>query len=242
MLDLVGPETQESMRSDRELSKPGLMMIIIDHSAVNLAKSHSDSSSSSARSAQTPSGHAGRSSVDISRNVSSVSLSAPAPNLGYKSYEHHLLRPADALAARDGLTTPPKKARKPHHPLSPVHFFRSHHHHIKSGNNARSSVDSGIHELPPEVVIEAVFNPHPATEEGPFTYVPVSKGQALEHEAAIVEMVLESAHAEAGKSLDAEDDRANGGVNGNDHKFGWAGRMKARKERKEREKHARVGA
>lgn len=58
-------------------------------------------------------------------------------------------------------------------------FPRTHHTHhsryLRSGKgkgkdgNARSR---GVNPLPPEKVIEAIFNPHPSIEEGPFTYIP----------------------------------------------------------------------
>ncbi|OWZ74068.1 hypothetical protein AYX14_00556 [Cryptococcus neoformans] len=50
------------------------------------------------------------------------------------------------------------------------HRIHQHHtHHLRRGRPARHS---DMHDLPPETVIEAIFNPHPAAQAGPFTYVP----------------------------------------------------------------------
>ncbi len=175
----------------------------------------------------------------MSRNVSSISLTGPVPNVGYKTFEHHL-RP-DGSGDGSRASRPSSKNHKYNkHTLSPVRFFRSNHphhsHHIRDRDrNDITTPKSGIHELPPEVIIEAVFNPHPATEEGPFTFVPAAKGERLEHEDAAMDRVLEWADPST-----AEDERVNG--NGKEHKLGWGGRMRARKERKEKERQSKVVA
>lgn len=54
----------------------------------------------------------------------------------------------------------------------------------------------GIHQLPPEVIIEAVFNPHPATEEGPFTFVPMQSGGLEKEEQVLQRVILDGRGAE----------------------------------------------
>lgn len=209
---------------------------------MNLVKTPSNTSSASSPSTNVASGPP---SANISRKVSAISLSGPTPEVGYKSFEHHLLKPDDA-ARRDRSSTSSStdrhqyrekdkdKEKEKRSRSTTIHLFRSNHHHhshhIRDRDDDPTTPRSGIHELPPEVIIEAVFNPHPATEEGPFTFVPASK-LGLDHEDALLDKVIDSADPST-----AEEDK----VNGREHKFGWGGRMRARKERKEKERQAKV--
>ncbi|WWD20570.1 hypothetical protein CI109_105046 [Kwoniella shandongensis] len=61
--------------------------------------------------------------------------------------------------------------------LSNVHHHHHHHTHHMKGKDLQNR--SGINDLPPEAIIEAIFNPHPAAEAGPFTYVPVQRQDDL---------------------------------------------------------------
>lgn len=115
-----------------------------------------------------------QSSLNLSKNPSMVSLVNPAPQINYKSFEHHLKPPPN----RDGAAIPsdghhlhlPKLHLKsrPHSP----HPHRGHlPHHL---HEATTLGLGSIHDLPPEVIIEAIFNPHASSEETPFTYVPTA--------------------------------------------------------------------
>jgi hypothetical protein len=44
-----------------------------------------------------------------------------------------------------------------------------------------------MHDLAPDVVVEAIFNPHASSEEGPFTFVPHASAEKLEPSDAVVE-------------------------------------------------------
>lgn len=64
----------------------------------------------------------------------------------------------------------------PFHRRKTVHHHHSLHikHHNTNDHRAHGHHHSvlGVHELSPETIIEAIFNPRPAAEEGPMTYVP----------------------------------------------------------------------
>lgn len=42
-----------------------------------------------------------------------------------------------------------------------------------------------MHDLSPDVVVEAVFNPHASNEEGPFTFKPRAPGVEMSSEAVV---------------------------------------------------------
>ena len=191
--DLVGNDAQDNIRND-----------------LNLARTPSNSSSSSGPSTRPQSRRSVTSTTLPSRNVSSVSLAGP-PNLGYKSFEHHL-RPED--------TVPPPRPRN-------MLQFKTHHHHHSHHLRSRPPTSKNIHELPPEVIIEAIFNPHPANEETPFTFVPPSR------QVERVDPEVRDGNLNVG-DLGTGDEKKEGG------KLGWASRMRARKERREKERMARV--
>jgi hypothetical protein len=80
------------------------------------------------------------------------------------------------------------------------HSPRSHHHHFRHLRKDRDEGPKktrGIAELPPETIIENIFNPHTGHVDGPFTYVPVAvqpepeiRGEAEHYEQEDVGVVL----------------------------------------------------
>lgn len=113
---------------------------------------------------------------------STTSLVRPAPPIAYKSYEHHLLKPEAATrkaahsvtAAESAKQVTPRPVTAHHGPISfGFNFYHhQHRHHFHHMRGDRHPFGGDSHELSPEAVIEAVFNPYPSHEEGPFTYVP----------------------------------------------------------------------
>lgn len=51
-----------------------------------------------------------------------------------------------------------------------------------------------MHDLPPETIIEAIFNPHPSTLAGPFTYVPDEYSDAEGGDSIMEDMVMDANH------------------------------------------------
>lgn len=49
-----------------------------------------------------------------------------------------------------------------------------------------------MHDLPPETIIEAIFNPHPAAQAGPFTYVPAEYCDAEGEDDVVERMVMDA--------------------------------------------------
>ncbi|WVF68150.1 hypothetical protein IAT40_002913 [Kwoniella sp. CBS 6097] len=260
--DLVNSETTEAMRSDLGLVKTP----------------SNSSSGSSLGLERTRTNFSAMSSVYASRNHSAISLGASLPSHQYQSFEHHLLKPesqsrhgGSSSMNRDGSdgkgghqssspasnhSSPSKHYQGASSALSPspvilslskVHHHHRHHtHHIRG--HARVPSKSGIHDLPPEVIIEAIFNPHPASVEGPFTYVPEGPGYTdLAGEKEVLDQVVKDAGGDdgesgppGGESPPNEDDGAAGagsasGEKGK-HRLGWRmrGRAKADREKKER--------
>ncbi|OCF33610.1 hypothetical protein I316_04683 [Kwoniella heveanensis BCC8398] len=133
--------------------------------------------------------------------------------------------------------------------LSKVHHHHRHHtHHIRGHGRVPSK--SGIHDLPPEVIIEAIFNPHPASVEGPFTYVPEGPGHTdLAGEKEVLDQVLKDAGGDEGdnppegESPPNEDDGAAGAGSGSGekgkHRLGWRMRGRARADREKKERRGR---
>ena len=95
-------------------------------------------------------------------NTSAASLVHSKSNQ-YKSYEHHL-RPSES-PSRDEK----RKSKRENFPFHSHHHHHSHHsQHLREGS---SSQQYSMHQLAPDVVIEAIFNPHASHEAGPFTFV-----------------------------------------------------------------------
>ena len=128
--------------------------------------------------------------------------------------------------------------------LHPPAVHRHHHHaqHLRS----RPHIPHGdrLEHLPPDVVIEAIFNPVASFEDSPFTYVPPgADNRSLESSAFILQRLLASAaglgvaEPEEGSlsTRDEEEDDfdADEGTNGNGKKgHGWGEKFRARRERK----------
>ncbi|WVR08459.1 hypothetical protein IAU60_005514 [Kwoniella sp. DSM 27419] len=212
--DLVGTEVADAMRSDLGLSK---------------TPSNSSSGGSSTGLERTRTNYSSG-SVYPSRNHSDASLVPTSlPSHQYQSYEHHLLKPetpprgrtvkyagTSGDRGRSKSHSPASGQSSPRHGYSPVssklgpspiilsmskvhHHHRHHTHHMRG--QRRTPSRSGIHDLPPEVIIEAIFNPHPASVEGPFTYVPEGPGQ---NDLAGEKEVLDQVVKDAGGEVDGE--------------------------------------
>ncbi|WWC65438.1 uncharacterized protein I303_108056 [Kwoniella dejecticola CBS 10117] len=85
-----------------------------------------------------------------------------------------------------------------------THHLRRHHAH---GHGHKHNHSGGISDLPPEIIIEAIFNPHPASVNGPFTYVPkdqvyneMGMGIALENEKQVLDKVIKQASESSSNS------------------------------------------
>lgn len=273
MADLVG-ET-DNLRNDRTL----LMGSPLLTDTVLLSKSPSNSSASSQVSSI--SGLASnQSSLAMSRNASDVSLVGPAPNLAYKSFEHHLLKPEDInseprrrrTSSKDSrASTPDGKLSKrtnlesiPGTPAdqvatneaqSPVaasirssRFKRTHHHHHSHhfrmsfdgfNDDSKSNVYQlpktvnqswGIQDLPADVIVEAVWNPHPGMENGPFTFIPQQiSEESLNNEQVEAKKLGNGDEAILGDGAEAKE------VNGGGRRS-WVRRRKSIRREKTRDK------
>ncbi|GFZ48244.1 hypothetical protein JCM24511_05992 [Saitozyma sp. JCM 24511] len=259
--DLVGTEAQDNIKND-----------------LHLAKTPSNSSSASSTSL-TRSNRSMGSSLNLAASHSAISLVGHRPEIGYKSYEHHLLHPSDAsrlspsrhpspstpasgtpAASHSTLPSPGQESppslnghddallfpfRQHHH----HHRFHHHHHHAShhSGMNHmrdfpdRLKVGSSAHEIQPEMIIEAVFNPRPALQEGPLTFVPEEEPeQALEGEDEVLQQVVGTNGPGPGPEDDKSvlEERKGAKEHG---RLGWprmrAARAAREKEKREREKN-----
>jgi len=108
-------------------------------------------------------------------------------------------------------------------------------------------------ELPPEVIVEAIFNPLPSKEEGPFTYVPETDNMlGLQSESAVISKILHDAAAEIALdrqsvrgsdedgSQGAEDRKGGKGIE--PQKKGWFRRKKEEREREREKEKAAMAA
>ena len=196
------------------------------------------------------------SSLNLSRTHSDVSMVGTAPQIAYKSFEHHLRTPV-VRSASDSSNRSPDQTPTPHtmpqflSPPSPSppstlrhQTHRHHHHHSRHLRDLPSVRQFSSHELPAETVIEAVFNPHAATEESPFTFVPDRK-DSLHDPSSILRNAFMAAEldglpskeeSESPESVNGTDGRGVGGGIGKDAKTGWGGIIRTRKEKKEKER------
>ncbi|KAK4686661.1 hypothetical protein P7C73_g3468, partial [Tremellales sp. Uapishka_1] len=192
-----------------------------------------NSSGSSQRSSQsrTPSTH----SENRSRNHSDLNLVRPPTNLGYQSYEHHLLQPEEtprrnksvtSLKIPRGFTDRSNRAsaRSTSRDRSATRAFAMRHHHHHANHMQIGNGAAIFPELPPEVVIESVFNPYPSTTHHPFTYLPtITNGHEgeLPKDDEVLQQVMQRVEAE-----DGEKKAGHGNGNG---RLGWGVlRMKGR--------------
>ncbi|WWC72386.1 uncharacterized protein I206_106348 [Kwoniella pini CBS 10737] len=142
-----------------------------------------------------------------------------------------------------------------------THHLRRHHGH---GHGHKHNYSGGINDLPPEVIIEAIFNPHPANVDGPFTYIPknqIYNEIELENEKQVLEKVIKQASESSSNSNSHSNENTNNNTGGNTpdqiidlneqdgqiingnvnvngkHKLGWRGmRARAKAEREQKEK------
>ncbi|KAL7421336.1 hypothetical protein Q5752_004221 [Cryptotrichosporon argae] len=200
--DLTGTEASDNVRSD-------LVQLHQSPSRSSGSDLSSLSAQASTSNVSGRSGPSPAPSNNLSRNQSAISLVPPGPQqLGYKTYEHHLKEEPksngkanlhtyltiplgsrarspspSALSSTAGLS--PGRSMSPGfspgHSRRPSHRHHTHHmrdstHHLHGRD---PETEAHGHELPPEFVIEAIFNPRPAEMETPFTYLPQGSGSPL---------------------------------------------------------------
>jgi hypothetical protein len=113
--------------------------------------------------------------------------------------------------------------------------------HLRDPEHLRRHTE--ITDLSPDLVIENVFNPKPAYEYGPFTYVPQHRlegseqGEGGEED---YERVLQAGRGQEGGDPFEEGDYEDGletPMIGRESRPGW---LRARREKKEKERRQRV--
>jgi hypothetical protein len=104
-----------------------------------------------------------------------------------------------------------------HRQSRPLHHAHYHLRHRREESAEKPKATRGISELPPEIVIENIFNPHSGRVDGPFTYVAVIQ----EPEPEPVELRGEAEHHE--QLLD-------GAVTAKNPRKGWMRRKTERKD------------
>jgi hypothetical protein len=115
------------------------------------------------------------------------------------------------------------------------HTHRHRTHHSRHFREPPAIQQFSMHDLSPDVVIEAVFNPHAANEDTPFTFVPDrNSGRDLEGPQAVLEgLFSRSGQGSEGKEVDlGEVEAGPGGGKGGK----WAGLrgMRGRREKRDR--------
>lgn len=204
--------------------------------SVNLAKTPSNASSASSVSALSRATSAGSTANLAAATMSNVSLVGTAAPVNYKSYEHHL-RPTRP-------PSPPASSRRSPSTMDIVrkhtHTHRHRTHHSRHFREPPAIQQFSMHDLSADVVIEAVFNPHAANEDTPFTYVPDrTSGADLEGPQAVLEGLFSAGQGaggveggEGGVGIDGEREAGAGGGKGGK----WAGLrgMRGRREKRDR--------
>ncbi|WRT70516.1 uncharacterized protein IL334_007514 [Kwoniella shivajii] len=209
-------------------------------------------------------------STNQTRNPSMTSLVRSVTRNSHQPFESHLrptvsrsqtstqARPTSTVSLQSGQISPRRKHDNTVPSpmilnLSKVHDHHRHHtHHLRKRNGGgghRQTLSNGINDLPPEVIIEAIFNPHPANVNGPFTYIPASSNNSeLQGEKEVWAKVINQASGENGDNHLSENNTETGQgtpenviditndtleKNGNKHKIGWRmrNRIKAEKDR-----------
>ncbi|WVO17553.1 hypothetical protein L204_105248 [Cryptococcus depauperatus] len=79
------------------------------------------------------------------------------------------------------------------HSLHEIQNKPQHHHHTHHLAPHHKPKHSVIHDLPPETIIEAIFNPRPANQDGPFTYA-VENIYGAQKEADVVNGLVRDAN------------------------------------------------
>ena len=212
MTDLIGADTEDRINRDIALINP----------------SHSNSSNSSLSGAQSPSRLSLASSVvDLTPNPT-LSL-APLPRQSaYKTYEHHLLP-----------QTPPPGVKEGSHHRHSDQTSSSHassHRQASVAGSTNSRAFGTSHDLAAETVIEAIFNPFPGREEGPFSYV--SEGPEVPGQQGVLSTEpMSISDANRGRrGMEEERDSAEGtGEHAEQERARRFGFMRRARERKERE-------
>lgn len=82
-----------------------------------------------------------------------------------------------------------------------------------------------MHDLAPDVVVEAVFNPHASNEEGPFTFVPQVASEELQSSDAVMQTIMRDLQQMP------EDVKEDAGVKEIKHGWGLKG-MRGRREKR----------
>jgi hypothetical protein len=95
----------------------------------------------------------------------------------------------------------------------------------------------GIQDLPPDLVIERIFNPTPSSEDGPFTYIPARKAAVLLG-GMVLDKPLEMGVRGTGMEEDEESEPETPMI-GREMKNGWLRGRRERREAREKERRAR---
>lgn len=205
--------------------------------AVQLARTPSNASSSSSigssHSRSNPSinyetHHAGK---------SCASLVTGTAQTGYKSYEHHLR--ANPTPNKTHATTPDRSGSLSTQDMVRKHTLRHRANQSRHFKQVPEPSQFGMHDLAPDVVVEAVFNPRPATEETPFTYVPAPVSgmegyfSGLQRPEAIFDDMFRVLEEEHGIVRDKGDNQRPGRGTGQKEGRAWGLRaIKAKKDKK----------
>ncbi|OCF58521.1 hypothetical protein L486_04554 [Kwoniella mangroviensis CBS 10435] len=283
------PDTEGAMRSDLGLVKTPSNSSSGSSMGLELQRSRTTYSTVSSN-YQTRNGSA----TDLGRSITNHSYQSYenhlAPSISRRSTKINdspkkELKPLSSIQPGSGRQSPaplpapsPQYVSKPLEPspvilnISKAHDGHKHHtHHLRRHGHAQHHGHGhhgghGISDLPPEVIIEAIFNPHPASVNGPFTYVPQNKGFDLENEKQVLEKVIKQASSSSNNGSMTGTNTGDGtgtGTGGNTpenvidltesqpqdsasatgrHKLGWRAmrvRAKAEREQKEKEKSIR---
>ncbi|WVQ70535.1 hypothetical protein IAR50_000054 [Cryptococcus sp. DSM 104548] len=173
-------------------------------------------------------------------------LPTPSPRKPSPSPARSLLgldvtRPSPSRANTHSPLPPPPPLIPSLHDMQHTPNHRHHTHHLRPGHKP-SSKHTEMHDLPPETIIEAIFNPHPAREAGPFTYISLNPDGLPEGPDAglgrgeVEERMVRDANGDeegyelgrGGLGIDFEGGLDGKGKRGG-HKLGWRmrGRVKA---------------
>jgi hypothetical protein len=121
------------------------------------------------------------------------------------------------------------------------HTHRHRTHHSRHFREPPAIQQFSMHDLSPDVVIEAVFNPHAANEDTPFTFVPDRTNRSdLEGPQAVLESLFNDTGEGAGASEtqggsgDGDGETEAGSRGGKGGKWAGLRGMRGRREKRER--------
>ncbi|WVQ85993.1 hypothetical protein IAT38_008161 [Cryptococcus sp. DSM 104549] len=152
----------------------------------------------------------------VSPSRSAVGLASPGSMIsaGRSPTHSHLDLPRASPAAPPLLLSLQEIHHRHHHHHSHhMRIPRLGHGHSSGGGGGREKGLPTMHDLPPESIIEAIFNPYPAAQAGPFTYVPEKVGM-LEGEEEVMRRVAREVSGEEWEEGSGDTGEGEGGASG----------------------------